>query len=93
MYGPSGAAVWTTPVVDLKRQRIYFGTGENLSHPATDTSDAIIALDMASGELAWRYQTTRGDVWNAARVLPMVVFTGAWPYSGSYRVICYSPTG
>lgn len=66
MYGPSGAAVWTTPAVDPARNRIYFGTGENLSHPATDTSDAIIALDMDTGELAWRFQAITGDVWNAA---------------------------
>jgi polyvinyl alcohol dehydrogenase (cytochrome) len=66
LYGPSGASVWTTPAIDPERNRIYFGTGENLSHPATDTSDAIIALDMDSGELAWRFQATVGDVWNAA---------------------------
>ena len=65
-YGPSGASVWTTPAVDAKRNRIYIGTGENLTHPATTTSDAIIALDMDSGELAWRFQAIAGDVWNAA---------------------------
>jgi polyvinyl alcohol dehydrogenase (cytochrome) len=66
IYGPSGGSVWSTPTVDAKRNRIYFGTGENLSHPATDTSDAIIALDMDSGELAWRFQALAEDVWNAA---------------------------
>jgi len=65
-YGPSGASVWTTPAVDAKRNRIYFGTGENLTHPATDTSDAIIALDMDTGNMAWHFQATAGDVWNAA---------------------------
>ncbi|MEZ5501467.1 MAG: PQQ-binding-like beta-propeller repeat protein [Halioglobus sp.] len=64
-YGPSGASVWTTPAIDAKRNRIYIGTGENLSHPATNTSDAIIALDMDSGAV-WRFQATTGDVWNAA---------------------------
>jgi polyvinyl alcohol dehydrogenase (cytochrome) len=65
-YGPSGAAVWTTPAVDAKRNRIYIGTGENLTRPATDTSDAIIALNMDSGERVWRFQPTTDDVWNAA---------------------------
>jgi polyvinyl alcohol dehydrogenase (cytochrome) len=66
LYGPSGVSVWSTPAIDAKRNRIYIGTAENLSEPATDTSDAIIALDMDSGKLAWRFQATAGDVWNAA---------------------------
>jgi polyvinyl alcohol dehydrogenase (cytochrome) len=66
LYGPSGVSVWSTPTIDAKRNRIYFGTGENLSLPATDTSDAIIALDMDSGELIWKFQALADDVWNAA---------------------------
>ena len=66
VFGPSGAPIWTTPAIDIKRNRIYFGTGENISEPATDTSDAIIALDMDSGELIWKFQATENDVWNAA---------------------------
>ena len=66
LYGPSGVSVWSTPAVDPKRNRIYIGTGENLSHPVTDTSDAIIALDMDSGALAWRFHALAGDAWNAA---------------------------
>jgi polyvinyl alcohol dehydrogenase (cytochrome) len=65
-YGPSGAVVWTTPMIDSKRNRIYFGTGENLSLPATDTSDSIIALDIDTGNLAWKFQATENDVWNAS---------------------------
>lgn len=66
LYGPSGVSVWSTPTIDAERNRIYFGTGENLSLPATDTSDAIIALDMDSGELIWKFQALADDVWNAA---------------------------
>jgi polyvinyl alcohol dehydrogenase (cytochrome) len=65
-YGPSGASVWTTPTIDPARNRLYIGTGENLSHPATDTSDAIIALDLDTGKIAWRFQALADDVWNAA---------------------------
>jgi polyvinyl alcohol dehydrogenase (cytochrome) len=52
--------------VDAGRNRIYIGTGENLSHPTTDTSDAIIALDMDTGEQVWRFQALADDAWNAA---------------------------
>jgi polyvinyl alcohol dehydrogenase (cytochrome) len=64
--GPSGAPVWSTPTIDEKRGRLYIGTGENYSHPATTTSDAIMALDLASGQIVWRFQATENDIWNAA---------------------------
>jgi polyvinyl alcohol dehydrogenase (cytochrome) len=65
-FGPSGAPVWSTPTIDPKRGRLYIGTGENYSHPATVTSDAIMALDLASGRIVWTFQATANDVWNAA---------------------------
>ncbi len=66
LWGPSGAPVWTSPLVDKKRGLLYFGTGENTSHPATGTSDAIIALDMKTGEQVWVFQATADDVFNNA---------------------------
>lgn len=64
-YGPSGAGVWSAPTVDAKRGLLYVATGDNYSHPATDTSDAIMALDLASGRIVWQRQTLAGDVFNA----------------------------
>jgi polyvinyl alcohol dehydrogenase (cytochrome) len=66
VWGPSGAAVWTTPTVDVRRGRIYFGTAQNMSPPATKTSDAVIALDIDTGKRVWLFQALAGDVWNAA---------------------------
>ncbi|NJN51158.1 MAG: PQQ-binding-like beta-propeller repeat protein [Gammaproteobacteria bacterium] len=65
-YGPSGAAVWGGPSYNAARQWLYFGTGQNYSHPTTDTSDAIFALDAASGEIQWRRQFTENDAYTAA---------------------------
>jgi len=65
IYGPSGASVWTTPTVDTQRRRLYFGTGQNNSLPATDGSDSVVALNLDSGEMVWRFQATANDVWNA----------------------------
>ena len=61
-WGPSGAPIWTAAAIDEKRRLIYVGTGENTSAPATDTSDAILALRMDDGKLAWKYQTTPNDI-------------------------------
>ena len=66
LWGPSGAPVWTTPAVDLKNNRVYIGTGENTSAPATDTSDSIIALDLDTGEMLWVHQGTKEDMFNMA---------------------------
>lgn len=65
-WGPSGVPVWTTPTIDVERQRIYVGTGENTSTPATELSDAIIALDMKTGAIEWVFQATRDDAYNNA---------------------------
>ena len=65
-WGPSGAIIWSTPIVDPKRNQIYAGTGENVSWPATDTSDAIIAYDINTGERRWVFQATKADIWNYA---------------------------
>ena len=62
--GPSGAPIWTTPTVDEKRGQVYVTTGENTSHPTTNTSDAIIALDLETGEAKWVFQALENDMWN-----------------------------
>lgn len=65
-WGPSGAPAWSAPTLDAKRKRVYIGTGENYSAPATDTSDAIIAFDMQSGEMIWSKQFLANDTWNVS---------------------------
>ena len=65
-FGPSGAAVWGAPTLDLKRRRLYVTTGNNYSLPATTTSDAIMALDLDTGRIAWSKQVMPRDVYNSA---------------------------
>jgi len=64
--GPSGAPVWSAPALDIKRNLLYFGSGENYSEPATLTSDAIFAIDAETGEVAWVKQYTANDTYNMA---------------------------
>ncbi|MBI1340094.1 PQQ-binding-like beta-propeller repeat protein [bacterium] len=66
MWGPSGVPVWSTPTVDEKRGVVYVTTGENNSLPATETSDAVIALDLATGKPKWIFQALARDVWTIA---------------------------
>ncbi|MFM1896801.1 MAG: hypothetical protein RLZZ385_1875 [Pseudomonadota bacterium] len=70
LKGPSGAPIWSTPTVDAKRGQVYVTTGENTSHPTTGTSDAIIAIDLATGEEKWVFQALANDMWNYACANP-----------------------
>ena len=65
-YGPSGIGVWATPTLDVKRNLLYIATGDNYSEPATDMSDAVIALDRATGRVVWSRQLTENDVYNGS---------------------------
>jgi polyvinyl alcohol dehydrogenase (cytochrome) len=65
-YAPSGAPVWNSPTIDARRNQLYVGTGENYSSPANGTSDAVIAMDLASGAVKWVYQGLAGDAMNLA---------------------------
>ena len=62
LYGPSGAAVWSTPTIDESTGRIYIATGDNYSDPPTATSDSVIALNLKSGRVVWVKQLTANDV-------------------------------
>jgi polyvinyl alcohol dehydrogenase (cytochrome) len=65
-FGPSGAGVWSTPTVDTKRQRLYVATSDNYSVPASNLSDAVVALDLKSGRIVWSKQFTKGDIFSGA---------------------------
>ncbi len=66
VLAPSGAPVWNSPTLDPEARRIYFGTGENYSSPADGNSDAIFAMNIDDGSIAWVRQTTARDAWNVA---------------------------
>jgi polyvinyl alcohol dehydrogenase (cytochrome) len=61
MYGPAGAAVWSAPTIDAKRRLVYIGTGDTYTDVKENGSDAIMALDLASGKIKWRNQVTEND--------------------------------
>jgi len=63
MYGPAGAAVWSAPTLDVKRRLIYAGTGNSYTESETNTTNAIIAIDMDTGSLKWSNQATPRDAY------------------------------
>jgi polyvinyl alcohol dehydrogenase (cytochrome) len=61
MYGPAGAAIWSSPTVDVKRKQIYVATGDSYTEIVEKMSDAIVALDMDTGKIKWSNQVTQFD--------------------------------
>jgi polyvinyl alcohol dehydrogenase (cytochrome) len=56
-YGPSGATIWSSPTLDLKRKLVYVAAGNGFSGPDLKTADAVIAMDMETGKIKWSQQT------------------------------------
>src|SRR5262245_27410346 len=65
-FGPSGVGVWASPTLDPKRGVMYIATVDNYSSPATNLSDAILALEFSTGRIVWSKQTTPGDAYNSS---------------------------
>ncbi len=70
MWGPSGAAVWSSPTLDLKRRLLYVATGNAYTEPEAGTSDSVLALDMETGKMIWARQMTSGDFFTLSCLMP-----------------------
>jgi polyvinyl alcohol dehydrogenase (cytochrome) len=71
-YAPSGMSIWGVPMVDAARGQVLIGTGQNFSRPTTGNSDAIVALDIKTGEVRWVFQATANDAYNVTCDTPEV---------------------
>ncbi len=61
MKGPAGAAIWSSPTIDLKRKVIYASTGNSYTDVEISTSDSIVAFDLETGRLLWSSQVQPKD--------------------------------
>ncbi len=61
-WGPAGAAIWSSPTIDVKRHVVYAATGNMYTEPQQGTSDSVIAFDMDTGKVVWVSQVTPTDV-------------------------------
>jgi polyvinyl alcohol dehydrogenase (cytochrome) len=63
MMAPAGGGIWVTPILDLRRRALYFGTG-NAFAGITKTTNAVMAVNMDTGKVLWSMQALPGDVWH-----------------------------
>jgi outer membrane protein assembly factor BamB len=82
----SGGGAWYPPAVDLGRGLAYVGTANPAPFPGTAEhpngssrpgdnlyTDSVVALDLASGELAWFHQVTPHDLFDRDQVHTQLV--------------------
>ena len=60
-FGPAGAAIWSAPTIDTKNKVLYTATGNSYTGVSINTSDAILAMDLATGKLLWSAQVQAKD--------------------------------
>lgn len=64
-YGPAGGGIWSPATVDPDRGLVYVATGNGYAEPPQPTTDAVIAIDIETGEHRWVNQMTPNDLWAA----------------------------
>ena len=60
-HGPAGGAVWASPTLDARRGLLYIGSGNSYTDRPTGGSNAVIALDIQTGQLRWQRQLLPAD--------------------------------
>jgi polyvinyl alcohol dehydrogenase (cytochrome) len=70
LWGPSGAPIWSSPSIDVKRNALYATTGDNYSDPTSRMSDAFVAFDLDNGKILWSRQMTASDAYTSACRIP-----------------------
>jgi polyvinyl alcohol dehydrogenase (cytochrome) len=63
LFGPAGVGIWSAPTIDAQRNLVYVATGNAYAEPAPPTANAVLAIDITSGELVWSKQLTPDDAW------------------------------
>jgi polyvinyl alcohol dehydrogenase (cytochrome) len=68
LSGPAGAAIWAAPTVDPARGLVYVATGNAYNEAEEGDTNAVVALDMATGERRWAVQPRpEGDAYTTCR--------------------------
>ena len=75
-----GGGVWTTPAYDKASNTIFVTVGnpspdlDGTARPGDNLfTDAMVAIDAATGKTKWYYQTVPHDVWDLDATSPSVV--------------------
>ncbi len=63
LFAPAGVGIWSSPTIDRKRNLVYVTTGNTYAGTTAEpNTDALLALDPATGAIKWARQFTQNDV-------------------------------
>ena len=62
LYGPATGGVWDAPTIDTVRGALYVGTGDAVTPPESQLTDAVVAFDLKTGKILWSYRTMEKDL-------------------------------
>ena len=63
LSGPAGGAVFSAPTIDPEHGRIYIGTGDSYTNVVSDSTNAVLALNLSDGARVWTHQVAKNDAW------------------------------
>ncbi|WP_328603378.1 PQQ-binding-like beta-propeller repeat protein [Amycolatopsis sp. NBC_00345] len=95
-YGPAGAAVWSSPVIDAETRTLYVGTGN--AHTGTgaeemENIDSVLAVDLDRGTIRWKRQMQYDDVHNQSCTWPDPAEYCPSHYNGNAKNFDFGATG
>jgi polyvinyl alcohol dehydrogenase (cytochrome) len=61
LFGPAGAAIWAAPTIDAKRGLVCVATGNAYNDAEAGDTNAVVALDLATGKRVWAVQPMPAD--------------------------------
>ncbi len=61
MWGPGGGAIWSAPTIDEERGLVYVSTSNSHTDMPHDGANAVLAINIKSGELVWKNQVWPDD--------------------------------
>ncbi|HEX3700883.1 MAG TPA: PQQ-binding-like beta-propeller repeat protein [Phenylobacterium sp.] len=61
MYGPAGGALWSAPTIDARRGLLYVASGDSYTEVPHPASDAVVAMELATGKIRWVNQVLSAD--------------------------------
>lgn len=61
MWGPAGGSIWSAPTIDAERGLVYVSTSNSHTDMPHDGSNAVMAINIRTGEIVWKNQVWPDD--------------------------------